>query len=680
MDTVSNHNSAEFLEQSIAAAAGALPVMDKIIVAIHGIGSQLRSETIRSVARQFGGRCEPPLPVMPLGFFNLGNNAEVRVSRLDTKPGDPLERIGFAEIFWADIPEQVVRANDTLEETKAWGRTVVDRAEAAYLKNVKNRKLVRRDFQLGADVVEEIVETISVLESLLTVAARAGVFKFELAPLLRDFVGDVQLVTDFPFYRQKILYRFHSALAQIFKTFVQLHPGHTPEIYIVAHSEGTVISFLGLLEALSGCVVTDPDNITTGAVDGSWIEHVHGYMTIGSPIDKHLVLWPKLWDGMNLESRLDVSGDVVFPKEDGTTRLKLQRQIRWRNYYDYGDPIGAKLETAVDFLRSKKCSAFEFTTKNHDFGFSRYWLPGKAHNDYWQDAQVFGHFIEDVVLATGKAKPPSSSMLVDKVSMMIPYVFTFLLHLMAVFVLYEPLTATPIPPAESSLMQLKQQNQQQLKIEQQQLKIEQPQKSATPRNRRPLKIWWLGSLLLSITVAARLPYLVKTYGIRWHISALLVFLLGTVPCALLLPTDVAEFLGGPLSGLVSRFISFAPEHLGRIALIVAAFGIASSGWLAPRRAKLGRRLLIGCGSTVIAFIVMTHLMGDVAQLPIFPIVVGGLAFLYLWWLGILLFDLTFIWHRYIRRAVAVDTLRQWRREKDAQPHSLAGLGRSTQAK
>jgi len=56
-------------------------------------------------------------------------------------------------------------------------------------------------------------------------------------------------------------------------------------------------------------------------------------------------------------------------------------------------------------------------------------------------------------------------------------------------------------------------------------------------------------------------------------------------------------------------------------------------------------------------------------------VLAGLAFLYLWWLGILLFDLTFIWHRYIRRSVAVETLRQWRRHKDAEPYSMMGLGR-----
>jgi len=624
---------------SISDASQGRPPMDKIIVAIHGIGSQLRSDTIRSVARRFGDRASPPLPVMPLGYFNLGSAAAVRVSRLDAKPADVLSRIGFAEIYWADIPGQVVKANDTLEETKAWGHTVVSRAESQYRKEVPNGNLKSEDFQLGTGIVDEIVETVGVLESLLAVLARMGIFKFELAPLLRDYVGDVQLVTDFPYYRDKILHRFHSALAQVVATFQQAYPGSDPEIYIVAHSEGTVISFLGLLEALSGRPIVDPDNPSGAPVDDGWIRYVRGYMTIGSPIDKHIVLWPALWQGLNLKS--SCSSQQVLFGDSKAPRLTLAQQIKWRNYYDLGDPIGFKLDSAMGFLKDSGCEAFEFGSK-HDHGFSRYWLPGKAHNDYWNDAEVFGHFIDDVVLPdpTVQPKVPASNGLVDRVSLAIPYVASLLLHVAAVFLLYKGVT-----------------------------------QAGAAFDRLPLQILLMSGLLMGITAAARLPRLVHTAGRRWHLAATLAFLVGAVPFFHWLPPGPADFLGGPLTQLFSVSVG-GSELAVRLALVGAAALIALSGWLLPRRPNWGRRCLVGAGTAVIAFIVVSRLLGgdSATAPPAWPVLLAGAAFLYLWWLGILIFDLSFIWHRYIRRSVAVDTMRQWKRGHDARPNSKMGLG------
>ncbi len=620
------------------------PPMTKVVVAIHGIGSQLRSDTIRSVARRFGDRSRPPLPVMPLGYFSIGPTASVRVSRLDAPPTDSLASIGFAEVFWADIPEQVVKADDTLEETQAWGRTVVSRAEAEYRQHVNNGNLKPADFQLGIGVVEEIVETIGVLENLLTVFEKMGLFKFELAPLLRDYVGDVQLVTDFPFYRKKIVYRFHSALAQIVATFSTLYPGQSPEIYIVAHSEGTVISFIGLLEALSGLPVTDPEDSSANPIplDDSWIRCVKGYMTIGSPIDKHIVLWPALWKSFALESKL-VGKDVVFQSGE-TERLRLTEQIHWRNYYDHGDPIGFELDSARDLLEKAKCQAFDFESED-DLGFSRYWLPGKAHNDYWHDAEVFGHFIDDVVLprAKNEVRRPTSSSVVDVVSMALPYLLTFLLHVVAVYLLYKAVTKVPVA-----------------------------EEAAQTFDRFPLQIGLLGLLLTSITVSARLPRLVKTSGFRWQLAALLIFAVGAGLCTWFLPAEAAEYLGAPFYGLEAR-LGVSNGVSGKWTLLIISLVIAGSGWVLPRRPNLGRRWLIGFGTAVVAFIVIWQMNADSSTPPVWPVVLSGAAFLYLWWLGILMFDLTFIWHRYIRRSVAVRTLQQWRRGHDAKPDRWLGL-------
>ena len=46
-----------------------------------------------------------------------------------------------------------------------------------------------------------------------------------------------------------------------------------------------------------------------------------------------------------------------------------------------------------------------------------------------------------------------------------------------------------------------------------------------------------------------------------------------------------------------------------------------------------------------------------AQAPLWPILLGAAAFLYLWRLAALVFDLVFIWHRYIRFSGALKFLR-----------------------
>ena len=132
---------------------------------------------------------------------------------------------------------------------------------------------------------------------------------------------------------------------------------------------------------------------------------------------------------------------------------------------------------------------------------------------------------------------------------------------------------------------------------------------------------------------------------------------------------LAVFLG---ICLLPSWLNPEAEFAGRATLILAALAIAMSGWLVPRRPNIGRRMLIGLGSAVIAFIIVTRLLST-QPAPVWPIVLAGAASLYLWWLGILLFDLTFIWHRYIRRSVAIHTLAQWTHRKDAQPNPKMGL-------
>lgn len=400
----------------------------KLIVAIHGIGDQYRYATIRSVVTRFGGHFDFPAAT-PLGSFHAPDGS-ISAFRLSAPPDLPsgLGGIGFAEIYWADIPRAIQKKGYTIEEAKAWAGTVVARIRARYGPELEKQfDFQSEDFRDAANVLLEMIETIKLLGNLLFLAEKMGFPKFDLDDLLTSYLGDVQLVADFPSKRQKILQRFSDALDKLWKG-VLLQQEAKPEIYIVAHSEGTVIAFMALLRAMS---LPTPGEVAPPPRP-EWIDQVRGFMTIGSPIDKHLILWPKIWDAYN------TAGPPVSPP------------IRWRNYYDFGDPVGFDLDTARDWMADHSWeAAFEFR-KEDDFGFSRYPLPGAAHNDYWGDEVVFGHFIQTVV---GAAPTPGCDFRTPKwnrplariFSYLSPYLLAFLLLYSGTYLLDKALQAYAAP-------------------------------------------------------------------------------------------------------------------------------------------------------------------------------------------------------------------------------------------
>jgi hypothetical protein len=159
-----------------------------------------------------------------------------------------------------------------------------------------------------------------------------------------------------------------------------------------------------------------------------------------------------------------------------------------------------------------------------------------------------------------------------------------------------------------------------------------------------------------VTVAARLPRLVKPH---WgtYLSAAAAFAAGAA-AYWLVPDNVRTWLGGAFTAMPLKLL----RHVGVIGL--AAIPVLLS-WSWPRKPHHGRRLLVGSGAAVVALVVTFGVVGEGAQgAPIWPVFVAGVAFLYLWWLGILVFDLAFMWHRYIRRSVAPENLWFWKEELD----------------
>ncbi len=276
----------------------------KIIVAVHGIGDQFRYATIQSVIARFCSYHGLPSAV-PLGKFHVEQRIPNQREPLSVVPPYPIDKFGelaFTEVYWADIPDKVMKDGHTLEEARLWARTIVDRLQLRskdgeeFQRELKNEianlerehqkllkedgpesavkiaqhvkslgmvekactasKLEKDDYSMLKQALDEMIQTIAILERLSFLADRAGVFTFDLRNLLDCYLGDVQIVTEFKEQRRRILDEFQHVMAQAYRFAPEA------EIYIVAHSEGTVVSFLGLLEALSD------------AQTPAWVKHV----------------------------------------------------------------------------------------------------------------------------------------------------------------------------------------------------------------------------------------------------------------------------------------------------------------------------------------------------------------------------------------------------------------------
>jgi hypothetical protein len=692
---------------------------DDILVAVHGIGAQSRNATVRYVATRLAHssisveKPGDPLPLspQPLGWFYTDVRGAVKVAPLDSfsSPKHPLARIGFTEVFWADIPQEVVREGRTIEETKAWARTVVARARAICKNKIAEQKtrpsaeaarIIEPDFSLAAEVLDEIIETVYVLENLTYLAEKAGLMRFDLRQVLEEYLGDVQIVTEFEQFRTDIVGRFHSAMEQIHSE----HEG--ARLHIVAHSEGTVVSFLGLLHALSGEQVVPAaaanggeraraPEVKKGLTLPPWLQKVHGYMTIGSPIDKHILLWPKLFERFNFKPAQSIFGDG--------------RCIKWRNYYDYGDPVGFKLETARAWLKTHpECEPFEFEEK-HDCGFARYSMPGKAHNDYWDDGAVFEHFIRDVIRVDGEpARTPPTRPLVYLLSPLLPYAISFALLVVATFVLYRAVTHYTHPELDPLQRYIRF------------MVLGLSETTTVTGARMFLHSLAIAGFLAGITLLARLPRL--AVGGFWWLAGFAAFGLGCASYYFGVLKDSRDEIG---SGFA--LFDFDPT-LGFLLLGLAVAFISllfvrrpshefEKPGATPRKQRWifkGMRPLILAGALAVAFLVFSQFLPhsdldarerdivgpdlarkiDKAHLNrkdlnmlfygsgtdinldrkhfetiiqvldprpiVWPVLLSGAAFLYLWWLAALIFDLGFVWQRYIRNALSNKRLMSWR--------------------
>ncbi len=609
---------------------------ETIFVAVHGIGDQVQNETIQAVARRVYRHFAPRSASPPLGAFHSDPEAP-RPAYFPGLRSDRLGEVGFAEVYWAAETRAPATEGYTLEEARRWAATLVERLRA--------RKQAERliDFDLLEQILGELIETIAVTDRLLSLARKANLGDFDLKRILDQFLGDVQFFTDFSWYRQRIVGRFNEVLTRI-------HDNHPEaEIVLIAHSEGTVVAFTGLLLAAAG---QDAAGKQTAEPAG-WLPKVRALMTLGSPIDKHLVLWPEIWR--------EIGPPVAVPAAP----------ISWWNYYDHGDPVGFELDTAREWLTKRGFAALFDFDDARDCGFTRYPFPGKSHVDYWTDDQLFGHFFATLRRETesppypraapepgpeapperneGKqsasapaaerqaSKPsapklPGTRPLTLVTSYLLPYVVTFAVLFLAVYALTKG-------AHESGYVE-----------------------AITFPN-----LLGYSALLAGVTILARVPRLVRRWW-RWLVggAALALAALGygrLVSPKIEIPLDFLEAVPLDHFVLVGLLVALASVLLGKLKAFSGMRPLVVSGTVAAM-------LMVVLGTTDGGAAAAVAVAGPPAtpqeasaaatataavEPSFWPILVGGAFFLYLWWLAALLFDLVFVWHRNIRHSAFIES-------------------------
>ena len=719
--------------------------VQKIFVAVHGIGDQFQGETVQSVAYRVCDYVGVPA-AMPLGRFH-GPGGTVTKAYIPDPDRDPPIRCGFAEIYWANVPRIPAADKHILEEPKKWARTLVQRLrlrEAVEKAGVPAR--TRDDDERLEQVIAELIQGVIVTDRVAFLADKAGLFKLDLNQLKNDNLNDVQVVTEFEDYRRQLLEIFADVLEKLHRYLPK------SEVYIVAHSEGTVVAFMGLLKGLSG-----------GA---SWAKSIRGFMTIGSPLNKHVRFWPELFDRYKSKN-----ADQAIPP------------IPWKNYYDFGDPIGFNLQQTREWMKQTKWSrffAFRDEDGEDDIGFTRYYFPGKAHNDYWSDPEVFGHFIAQVVDRTStvlrsaqaaRFDVPGTKVLAWLTSYLLPYAMASGLLFLACYLIYkavrgnlDPIGArfeTPVQIFENVLGLFG-------------LIAGMSLIARIPRLTRKMAWRFLAFVLAAIFTSLYIRVFPENrYSMERIVTAtpgndpffndynrylLWALLVGTTVAVLvkglrpvlltLLPVVLIifvlrvmdAFLSGvvPATGLLDRPVIgpwLAAVPWRSLELIAVAWCIGYRAWkVSWAFPEVGTKPLIHTGGLLILMMVITQFVfssrglsdeekvrvnqgvarGDrlaiaravdekahraflqvaelardskvkpsgpdaasgraddrccesdaeqavarasemqavtdaaLAQGPIWPVFLGGAAFLYVWWLAVVLFDLTFVWHLYIR--------------------------------
>jgi hypothetical protein len=415
----------------------------RYVVVVHGIGEQRKNETVLAVVNRFaearraghaaagltlglatgqtgkesveGGCRYPPQPddFRPwLEFKGIPVHPEPALGRFLGEPDTSGENIRFVDLWWADMLRKDF--GDVGQEPDVWTEGLLARLD-------------QKAQGAGPDEAPPVWARVTVRE-IRDLALRIDTILRTKAAALRakifnDFLGDVQIYGEYVHCRGLAVRRFHRLLARVEAAhalqFELKHgrgpvDGEKPRYTVIAHSLGSVMALDALLYAHAredlrttpspgGHDLPFPEYVSTADLakndpkvpvrDTSWIRRVDSFVTLGSPIDKYLVLWWQNYRYLNLPH---------LWMDPELREMRQTSRIRHFNYADEQDPVGHNLDVAATAP-----AVLEVFDRVEDFVFNRYKVPGVAHNEYWGDRELFAWILARAVDGNNGGTPPT---------------------------------------------------------------------------------------------------------------------------------------------------------------------------------------------------------------------------------------------------------------------------------
>ena len=127
-------------------------------------------------------------------------------------------------------------------------------------------------------------------------------------------------------------------------------------------------------------------------IGSNWIDNLSSFVTLGSPIDKYLVLWKENYGYLDAEL-YDAKAKPVSAAEIFKNRPDGQK-VRHYNYCDEQDPVGHHLN---QFMKREAYDCVFEKNEDRDVTFNHYKVPGIAHVMYWEDQELFRRILHQTV-------------------------------------------------------------------------------------------------------------------------------------------------------------------------------------------------------------------------------------------------------------------------------------------